>query len=80
MSAEVIWSLAGSANQSRVCHGKGKPLVSRGESDADPRAVLGVRDYEQRAEIERDPSIKRQLLEEARRWLALAEYVESQGR
>jgi hypothetical protein len=32
-----------------------------------------ARECEQRAEKERDPSIKRQLLEEARRWLALAE-------
>jgi hypothetical protein len=39
-----------------------------------------ARECERRAEKERDPSIKRQLLEEAHRWLALAEYVESQGR
>jgi hypothetical protein len=32
-----------------------------------------ARECEQRAEKERDPSFKRQLLEEARRWLALAE-------
>jgi hypothetical protein len=36
-------------------------------------AGLTRRECEQRAEKERDPSIKLQLLEEARRWLALAE-------
>jgi hypothetical protein len=39
-----------------------------------------ARACEQRAEEESDPSIRSRLLEEARQWRALADYVESQGR